>query len=304
MVAAGGTAIVSTAGTITSISIGSSGSGYRVGIQTVVNVGVQTSSTGKPNIQFIGTAAVANGQVVSVAVTTGGSGFSQGSEPIVVFDQPLSYSGIALTYAAGTSGFGTEATVDVIVGQGSSVIGFEIRNTGYGYGQGETLTIGTGGTTGIPLVSGSTLEEFQITIDRVQSDSFNAWHFGELQVLDLIQDQFDGIKRSFTLKTSGSPVTIRATAGSQVDTQATLLVFLNDILQVPGDGYSFDGGSTITFSSAPRGRSADGYFGGDKCKILFYKGTGSVDVKFREVLQTVKDGDTVVIKRGFPCPRS
>ena len=298
LVAAGGTAIVSSAGTITSISIGSSGSGYRVGIQTVVNVGVQTSSTGKPNIQFIGTAAVANGQVVSVAVTTGGSGFSQGSEPIVVFDQPLSYSGIALTYAAGTSGFGTEATVDVIVGQGSSVIGFEIRNTGYGYGQGETLTIGTGGTTGIPLVSGSTLEEFQITIDRVQSDSFNAWHFGELQVLDLVHDQFDGIKRSFTLKTNGSPVTIRATAGSQVDTQATLLVFLNDILQVPGDGYSFDGGSTITFASAPRGRSADGYFGGDKCKILFYKGTGSVDVKFREVLQTVKDGDTVVIKRG------
>ena len=42
LVAAGGTAIISAAGTITSISIGNSGSGYRVGVQTTVNVGLQT----------------------------------------------------------------------------------------------------------------------------------------------------------------------------------------------------------------------------------------------------------------------
>ena len=58
LVAAGGTAVVSGLGTITSVSIGNSGSGYRTGIQTVVNVGVQTLSTGAPNIEFIGTAAV------------------------------------------------------------------------------------------------------------------------------------------------------------------------------------------------------------------------------------------------------
>ena len=57
LVAAGGTAVVSGLGTISSISIGNTGSGYRSGIQTVVNVGVQTLSTGAPNIEFIGTAA-------------------------------------------------------------------------------------------------------------------------------------------------------------------------------------------------------------------------------------------------------
>ena len=41
LVAAGGTAVVSAAGTITSVSIGNSGSGYRSGIQTNVSVGVQ-----------------------------------------------------------------------------------------------------------------------------------------------------------------------------------------------------------------------------------------------------------------------
>ena len=39
----------------------------------------------------------------------------------------------------------------------------------------------------------------------------------------------------------------------------------------------------------------DGSFDGDKCKILFYKGSGDVDVTFRDVLETVKDGDTLRI---------
>ena len=65
LVAAGGTAVVSGLGTIQSISIGNSGSGYRSGIQTV-NVGVGLSATGTPSIEFIGTAVVSNGNVVSV----------------------------------------------------------------------------------------------------------------------------------------------------------------------------------------------------------------------------------------------
>ena len=41
-----------------------------VGIATEVKVGVAfTTSTGTPNIQFIGTAAVVNGRVVSIAIT-------------------------------------------------------------------------------------------------------------------------------------------------------------------------------------------------------------------------------------------
>ena len=57
LVSLGGTVTVSPTGTITSVSIGNSGSGYRTGIQTVVNVGVQTYSGGIPNIEFIGTSS-------------------------------------------------------------------------------------------------------------------------------------------------------------------------------------------------------------------------------------------------------
>ena len=53
LVAAGGTAVVSTAGTIQSVSIGYSGSGYRSGIGQTVNVGVGTTSLTTPNTQWI-----------------------------------------------------------------------------------------------------------------------------------------------------------------------------------------------------------------------------------------------------------
>jgi hypothetical protein len=62
LVSAGGTATVSVAGTISAISIGNSGSGYRSGVQ-VVRVGVALSSTDTPTIEFIGTASVSNGSV-------------------------------------------------------------------------------------------------------------------------------------------------------------------------------------------------------------------------------------------------
>ena len=296
LVAAGGTAVVSSAGTITSISIGNTGSGYRAGIQTV-NVGVYTSSTGRTGIEFIGTAAVSNGRVVSVAITNPGSGYIIGSEPNVVFDAPLSYSNIPLTYAdSSASGFGTEATIDIVVGQGSSVIDFEIRNFGYGYGQRQVLTVASGGLTGIPTDTNFTFDEFQITVDRTDSDKFSAWHFGELERLDNINSEFNGVKRQFTIKRNGSPVTIRAEKGSIIDVQASLIVFLNDILQVPGEAYTFDGGSVINFSEAPKGVSDDGAFSGDTCKILFYKGSGDIDVTFRDVLQTIKDGDDLTIR--------
>jgi len=296
LVSAGGTAVVSVAGTITSISIGNTGSGYRSGIQTV-NVGVYTSSTGRTGIEFIGTAAVSNGHIVSVAITNPGSGYLIGSEPIVVFDAPLSYSNIPLIYSEDSpAGVGTQATIDIVVGQGSSVIDFEFRNFGYRYSQNQILTVATGGSTGIPTDTNHSFKEFQITVDKVDSDKFSAWHFGELERLDNINNEFDGVKRKFTLKRNGSPVTVRAAVGSNIDVKSTLLIFINDILQVPGEAYEFNGGSVINFTEAPKGRSSDSSYDGDTCKILFYKGTGDVDVTFNDVLPTVKDGDEFSVR--------
>ena len=285
LVSAGGTAIVSAAGTITSISIGNSGSGYRQGVQ-IVNVGIATSSTGTPNIEFIGTAVVSGGHVVSVAITNPGIGYTASNPPYVVFDDPLSYSNIPLVYSSSSSGVGTQATINIVVGQGSSVIDFEIVNTGYGYGEGETLTVPIGGITGIPT-TGVSFSEFQISIQKTLDDEFTGWSIGELQVLDNLDDKFNGETSSFPLTLSNNLISIRSSKGSNINVQDLLLVFINDILQEPGKGYIFSGGSVIRFTEPPQV--------GDTSKILFYKGSGSIDVVDVNVLETVKIGDELTI---------
>jgi len=289
LISAGGTAIVSGLGTISSISIGNSGSGYRSGIQTTVNVGVGTSSTGNGNIEFIGTAAISGGNIVSVAITNPGSGYTSTNQPFVVFDDPLGYSDIDLQYSSSsTVGVGTSAVVDIVVGQGSSIIDFIIKNTGYGFGNGEILTIPVGGTTGIPTTSSfSTSNEFQITIDEIFNDSFSGWSVGQLQVLDNIDEFIDGTRKDFPLSILGDSVSIVANKGSKINVQDVLLIFVNDILQVPGEGYIFNGGSIVKFAESIKL--------GDKVKIIFYRGTGDTDVIFVDTTETVKKGDTLQI---------
>ncbi len=286
LVSAGGTAIVSVAGTISSISIGNSGSGYRSGSQ-VVRVGVATSTTGIPSIQFIGIASISNGNITGVAITNPGAGYTSTNPPYVVFDFPLSYSNIPLVYSSSSSGIGTQATIDIVVGQDSSVIDFEIKNTGYGYGQEEILTIPIGGTVGIPTIFGSTFSEFQISVQKTFNDKFTGWSIGELQVLDDFSNLFDGNRVVFPIRYAGNLISIRSSKGSNINVQDALLVFVNDILQVPGEGYIFSAGSIITFTEPPKS--------GDTLKIIFYKGSGSVDVIDRNILETVKIGDDLTI---------
>ena len=82
---------------------------------------------------------------------------------------------------------------------------------------------------------------------------------------------------------------IAAKKGSKIDVQDLLLVFVNNIPQVPGKGYKFPGGSVITFTEAPKV--------GDTVEIIFYKGTSGQDVVERKVIETVKPGDDLTIGR-------
>jgi len=287
LIGAGGTAVVSAAGTISSVSIGNSGSGYRVGVQTV-RVGVALSSTETPNIEFIGTAVVSNGHIVSIAVTNPGVGYTSTNPPYVVIDAPLSYTNIPLEYSSDSaSGAGAQAKINIVVGQGSSIIDFEIVNTGYGYGAGQILTIPTGGLTGIPTTSSPNFREFQVTIQDVDNDEFSAWSVGQLQVLDDFSNLFNGTRKSFPISLNGNRLSIQAKPGSSISIQDTLLIFINDILQVAEESYIFNGGSSITFKEAPKS--------GDTLKFIFYKGTGGSDVIDREIIDTVKSGDDLTI---------
>jgi hypothetical protein len=289
LVAAGGTAVVSSAGTIQSISIGNSGSGYRSGVQ-VVNVGVTTSDLETPNIKFVGTATVSNGNIVSVAITSPGTGYTSTNPPLVIFDSPLSYQNIPLIYSnPSSSGIGTEAKVNIVVGQGSSVISFELINYGYNYKFGDILTIPVGGSTGIPTDPTKPFSNFNILVNQIYTNKFSAWSIGDLQIVDDFSNEFNNIRKSFQLKIDNMPISIIAAKNSNIDLSSTLLVFINDILQVPGESYIFEGGSIITFTEAPK--SSTEFWGGDQLKIYFYRGTSDVDTKEVDIIESIKVGD-------------
>jgi hypothetical protein len=300
LVSAGGTAIVSAAGTISQISIGNSGSGYRIGIQTQINVGVKTYSAGVPNIEFIGTAAVSGGNVISVNITNPGAGYTSSNPPEVVFDDPIGYNNIPLIYSnQSQSGVGTQATIDIIVGKGTNVIGFNINNFGYGYNVGDILTIPISENVGILTVSNNDLfTEFQILVDETYNVDFSGWSMGQFDVLDNLDSRFNGKNKNFQISFEGAPISISKKRGSTIELEYVLLIFINDILQIPIKDYTFSG-SVIKFNSAPKGSSVDPPFKGDTSKIMFYKGTEGIDVNFVEILDSPKIGDLLTIKSDF-----
>ena len=52
----------------------------------------------------------------------------------VVIDDPLSYTDIPLAYSSTSPGTGgLQATADIVVSMGSTIIDFTVKNTGYGY---------------------------------------------------------------------------------------------------------------------------------------------------------------------------
>lgn len=296
LVSAGGTATIGAGGTISNISIGNSGSGYRSGIQTAVYVGIQTFSDDIPHITIVGYSTVINGSVGPVKITNPGTGFTSNPSPIVVFDSPLPYTNIPLQYQTGSSGIGSQATIDIVVGQGSSIIDFTIKYFGYKYKVGDVLTIPYGGSVGIPTNTSLSFKPFEIKVDSIYNDNFSSWSVGSFDILDDISELFNGKRRRFPLKINGNSVSYTTKPGSPIDLSLNIHVYLNNVLQVPGESYTFTGGSNILFTEPPRGPEEYSPNTGDTAKIIFYRGTENVDIATVDVLETIKVGDDIRLK--------
>ena len=210
LVTAGGSAGIASDGTIESISVGNTGSGYRSGIQTV-NVSVYNDFN---DIEVVGSANVLDGHVTDYIITNPGSGYTSTTPPKIIVDAPLSYNNIPLVYSSTSSGsgIGTGAVADIIVGNDSKVIDFTLTNSGYGYEIGEVLTLPSGSSVGIPTVTG--FQEFTITVDRTITDKFSAWSIGELVLLDNIEKFIDGTRKIFPLTKSNISQSIISGEGS------------------------------------------------------------------------------------------
>jgi len=147
------------------------------------------------------------------------------------------------------------------------------------------------GTSGVvyayDLLSGNIFDEFQVLIDQTFTDDFAGYVFGDLVVFDDISRLFNGKRVEFPIRLRGIQTTLRSRQGSNLDINYNLIIFVNDIYQVPKESYVFDGGSILTFTEPPKQ--------GDKCVIVFYFGTTEVDTRTVDILETIKIGDIVTV---------
>jgi len=269
-----GTAVVSGFGTVT-VALGYSGSGYRNG-PTTYRVYV---NGGNPTTGAAGTFTVLNGQISNIFMNTPGVGYTWTNVPVVSFDAPIAYDDIRLI----SSSTGIGASASIFVGTGLSITSFQLNNIGYGFTVGEQLRIA-----GIPTVTsiGSTFRNAIFTVRETRDDEFAGWVLGKLQVLDDFSSEFNSLKTTFTITENGVPLSIEKTSGSPINLADVLLIFINDVLQKPGDAYTFEGGTQITFAEPP--------VAGSSMQILFYRGTDA-DIDTATALNTIKIGDDITI---------
>ena len=296
LVGASATVFVSAAGTISNVYLTGYGSGY----VSAPNISIaSTIGTGSTITATVGS----GGTITSLTIANPGSGYTNTSLPIVSIEIPKSYSNLNLTYTGGSSGVGTDAKVSVVVGNGSSIIGFNLDNPGYGYKVGEVLKVS--GITTNPSV-GVGFSEFRITIQEVLTDKFSGYYPGQFVQFDDISGYFNGVKTKFTLTVTENGITdvfaFRVPDGSDLDPNKNIFIFIDDILQSPNYSYSVITNlsnikkqnysytvqnSRIIFSEAPKK--------GAKCNILFYRGS-DLDVEQIDPPKTIKPGDNIRIK--------
>ena len=272
LVGASVTAIIS-AGSIVSIGIGTTGnwgSGYREPVSIAV-----TDSSHSGNEASI-TASVGAGGSLAFTINDGGTGYSN---PKIDIEPPL-YSNLEVIghsrIGIGTTtdtGFGMLLDIDVsaasTTGIGSTlfqVSKFSISRKGYGFKKGDVIR-----AVGLVTASGLSepVEHFELTVLDTFTDNFSAWQFGQIDYIDPIDNFQDGVRTRFDLKYDGDLVSFeknRSNPDSQViDYGPLLLVFLNGILQQPNIAYTFEGGTSVTFTNPPKTN--------DKVSIFFYRGS-------------------------------
>lgn len=278
LVGASATVSVSSSGEIDNVYLNGAGSGYRVAPEITIlsneGVGAQLEAT-------IDT----NGSIDSISIVSSGSGYSTTILPEVRIDEPQNYYNLDLVYANGSSGDGEGAKASLVISNDSSVKTFILETPGRGYRVGDVLV-----SSGIMTnPQASSFEEFEVVVDEIFTDSITGWYPGQFVQFNDISRRFNGFRRRFNISAqiSGKSeiISLKALDPTDIQVENNLFVFINDILQVPYDSYTFSG-SRIIFKEAPKADS--------KCNIVFFRGS-DLDVDLIEPLITIKEGDSIKI---------
>ena len=289
------TAVVGAGGSIVSVGLGSTdinGSGYN----GIVSIGISVYENGHVGDVASIAASVGAGGTLSFAVGSGGTGYIN---PQIFVSEPsyenLEIIGVSRIGIGSTTDTGVGLLLNVEVGASSTagigstyfkVNNFSISRSGYSFRKGDVFKP-VGLVTDSRLVS--PLSEFKLTVLDTFSDNFAAWQFGELDFIDSIKNYQDGVRLRFPLFYNGSLLSFeKRDEDSEVNLSNLLLVIVNGIIQDPEYAYNFDGGTSFSFTTAPKSE--------DDIAIFFYRGTrGEDDTFITNIIPTLERGDSVQV---------
>ena len=175
------------------------------------------------------------------------------------------------------------------IGTGTGEVrNFKIVRPGYAFQIGDVFT-----AVGLVTAKGyaQPIAPFELTVLSTYTDNFAAWQFGELDFIDSIKPLQNGSRVRFPLLYKGQLLSFEKDLNdpdsSQIDLDTVLLIFINGVPQTPKVAYTFDGGTSFTFTSPPSAES--------EIAIFFYRGTRNSDSVFVNVNETIKKGDDIEI---------
>lgn len=147
--------------------------------------------------------------------------------------------------------------------------------------------IGSGNTDNAGFtISGSTIT---FTEPPKENLEFYGRYIGKLRRLNDLSKEFNGMKTSFNLRVGNNIIYSLLPPSVGTDITNNLLVFINGVLQNPGESFIISG-SRIIFSEAPR----------PECSFLGYVYIGSdEDIISTNVLQPIEIGDKLLVDGEF-----
>ena len=245
------------------------------------------------------TATVGLGGTLAFTIGAGGTGYIN---PIVTIPQPsydnLPVTGISRLGVGATTDTGSGQLITIGVGPSELTVGigttlstaktFSIAREGHSFKVGDKFK-----PVGLVTARGVTsMTDVEFTVLDTFSDKFTAWNFGEFDFIDSIKDLQNGVRTRFPLRYNGQLVSFEKdpTDGDSalIDLDALLLIFIDGVIQNPGEAYNFEGGgTTFTFTTAPSPN--------DEISIFFYRGTEGEDSASVDVKETVKKGDLLQV---------
>ena len=209
----------------------------------------------------------------------------------------LSVTGISRLGVGATTDTGVGQLVNIEVGPSgivtgigstlSTAISFNVMREGHSFKIGDKFK-----PVGLVTARGvTTMTDVEFTVLDTFSDRFTSWNFGQFDYIDSTSDLQNGVRTRFPLRYNGELLSFEidpTDADSQlIDLDSLLLIFIDGVIQNPKEAYTFEGGTTFTFTNAPTPE--------DNIDIFFFRGTTGEDSTAVSVRETIKKGDVLQV---------